>query len=364
MTRRTTPRSRELATASVAAAEAVLADEVAGLVTGEDWRQFLDDQARFYDLDAHNVLLVVSQHLSAYGQGRVPDPSPTYVASFDTWKALGRHVERGQHGYTLLVPGRASDPDARAVPGRSHAAPRGQPSVAAEREAHAPARHAWRPATVFALSQTAGREVEVAVRATLGPGESPPGLKEAMVALIEARGWTVTTAVDVTTFDGAHSRPSYRNRCIMVRGDLDDAAMVRALLQGAAHVVLHGDPPGRYLPQAMKELEAQSVAYVVAAAHAMSSDGASFPDVADWAGEQAAKAIRTNGARISRAARAIIAVSPADHVAGSTPPGADLALAALRRIDQEAAARKAELLDRISGHEMPAPDVPPGPTLR
>jgi hypothetical protein len=189
-------------------------------------------------------------------------------------------------------------------------------------------------------------------------------LGEAVLQLIEARGWKVTTVPDATGVDGADSRTYYGGRFINLRADLDEAAMVKTLIHQAAHVLVHGGPPGRYLPQAVKEVEADSVAYVVAAAHAMPTDGYRFPDVADWAGDEAHKAVRDTQARISRAAQAIIAASPAEHEPGSKPPGADLALAALRQIDQEAAARRAELLDRMAGRdEMPAPVGADGPEV-
>ena len=59
----------ERAAAKVAAAQEVLATEVASLVTGEDWRRFLDFQAMLYDYSANNVMLVVAQHARAYEEG-------------------------------------------------------------------------------------------------------------------------------------------------------------------------------------------------------------------------------------------------------------------------------------------------------
>lgn len=369
MTKLTKEQYRELTAAKVAAAEAVLADEVAGLVTGEDWRRFLDHQAKLHDLDASNVLLVVAQHRSAYEQGRVPDPAPSYVAGFDTWKALGRHVERGQHGYITLAPRRATRRDGHDVTGGPQAVRRGEPRHAGETEAHPATRRGARPETVFALSQTAGREVVAPTRPTLSPSDAPPGLKEAVLELIEARGWKVTTVPDATWVDGADSRTYYGGRFVNVRADLDEAAMVKTLIHQATHVLVHCGPPGRYLLPAVKEIEADSVAYVVAAAHAMPTDGYRFPEVAGWAGEQSDpahkdKAVRDTQARISRAAQAIIGASPAEHEPGSKPPGADLALAALRQIDQEAADRRAELLERMAGRdEMPAPAGAVGPEV-
>jgi hypothetical protein len=55
--------------------------------------------------------------------------------------------------------------------------------------------------------------------------------------------------------------------------------------------------------------------------------------VAGWAGEDADKAIRGTQARVNAAAQAIIAASPAEHMGGAKPPGTDLALAQMRRLE-------------------------------
>ena len=92
------------------------------------------------------------------------------------------------------------------------------------------------------------------------------------------------------------------------------------------------------------------MAYVVASVHGMPTDNYSFPYVAGWAGEEPDKAIRETQARVNVAARAIIAESPAEHTAGSKPPGTDLAVAAARQLAAEAATRRAEMTAQ-SGRE-------------
>jgi hypothetical protein len=67
-----------------------------------------------------------------------------------------------------------------------------------------------------------------------------------------------------------------------------------------------------------------------------------FPYVAAWAGENADNAIRETQARVARAAKAIIAASPAEHDRGGKVLGADLAVSAARPLDQQAAALRAE----------------------
>lgn len=52
------------------------------------------------------VLLVLAQHAAAFAEGRVSSLEPGYIAGFQTWRALGRRVEKGQHGYAVLAPRR------------------------------------------------------------------------------------------------------------------------------------------------------------------------------------------------------------------------------------------------------------------
>jgi hypothetical protein len=94
MEKLTREQYRERAAAKVAAAQEVLATEVASLVTGEDWRKFLDFQAKLHDYSANNVMLIFAQHARAYEEGRVPGPTPTYIAGFEAWRALGRILIR------------------------------------------------------------------------------------------------------------------------------------------------------------------------------------------------------------------------------------------------------------------------------
>ncbi len=88
----------------VADAQDVLAAEVKALRSGEDWKRFLEFQSRLHAYSPNNVMLVYAQHAKAFKDGEVSEPSPGYVAGFNTWKALGRSVVKGQHGYLVLAP--------------------------------------------------------------------------------------------------------------------------------------------------------------------------------------------------------------------------------------------------------------------
>lgn len=318
------------AQAKVAAAQETLAAEVAAICSGDDWRRYLGLQAKLHCYSPNNVMLIATQHAEAFRQGRASAPEPSYVAGFKTWRALGRSVSKGQHGYGILAPCRY---DRRvALDAEGNARPLGKTEAPAEGESVEARRvlAGFRVEHVFDLSQTTGADLPEPPRPALLEGEAPGGLRAAVVALMEDRGFGVGTVPDAGAIQGANGRTDWASRSVVVRSDMDEAAMVKTLIHEAAHVVLHEGPPGRYLPRATKEVEAESVAYVVAAAHGMATEGYSFPYVAAWAGEEGAKAVSATQSRVATASRQIIDASPAPHVSGGRAPGAEAAIASAR----------------------------------
>ena len=81
-----------------------LTGAVEALVSGDDWRRALEFAARFRARSFNNTLLIWSQHLAAFEQGRVPEAVPSYVAGYKQWQSLGRQVTRGQPGYMIFAP--------------------------------------------------------------------------------------------------------------------------------------------------------------------------------------------------------------------------------------------------------------------
>jgi len=63
------------------------------LVSGEDWRAFLEASQRLHTYSASNVLLIITQF-----------PGATRVGGYRTWKGLGYQVRRGEKGIAVLAP--------------------------------------------------------------------------------------------------------------------------------------------------------------------------------------------------------------------------------------------------------------------
>ena len=333
----------ERAAARVEAAHAVLAEQVEALRSGEDWKRFLEFQARLHQYSPGNVMLISAQHAQAFADGLVDSPELRYVAGFNTWKALGRSVDKGQHGYAVLAP--MTGQRRVAVDEGGHVRPldKNDAPKLGETEERRKSITGFRVEHVFELCQTSGASVPEPVLPKLLEGQAPAGLGAAVMGLIEGCGYRVETVADSASIGGANGRTNWDSHTVLVRADMDDAAMVKTLMHEAAHVMLHEGPPGRFLSRPVKEVEAESVAYVVAAAHGMVTDSYSFPYVAAWAGEDPAKTLRASQGRVGTAARMLIEASPAAHVAGGRVPGPGAAVEAARRRAAEATQRQAEL---------------------
>jgi hypothetical protein len=320
----------------VADAQEVLASEVKALRSGEDWKRFLQFQSRLHAYSPNNVMLVYAQHARAYEDGQVSEPSPGYVAGFNTWKALGRSVVKGQHGYLVLAPLRGVSVVAVSEQeGRNVVRPleKGDTPAVGEQVETRPILRGFKVERVFSEHQTAGEPLPPHPMPKLLEGEAPRGLGEAVMGLIESKGFQVDTVPDAGYLQGANGMTIWAEKRVLIRADMDDAAMVKTLIHEAGHCLLHEGFPGLALGRARKEVEAESVAFVVAHAHGMATDGYSFPYVASWAsqGEDVAREIAATQRRVHEAATAILEVSAAAHGTGGRVPGVEAAVEARRQ---------------------------------
>lgn len=95
-------------------------------------------------------------------------------------------------------------------------------------------------------------------------------------------------------------------RSIVVVENGNPAEMFRTMAHEVAHAILHG--AGEHHDTATKELETESVAFIVCHAVGLDASGSSFPYVTHWAGSKdAAQAVIACGDRITKTANRILA---------------------------------------------------------
>ncbi|PZF86042.1 ArdC-like ssDNA-binding domain-containing protein [Jiangella anatolica] len=301
-----------------------LTGAVEALVSSADWRRAMAFAARFRSRSFNNTLLIWAQHLAAFEQGRVPEPVPSYVAGFKQWRTLGRAVRSGEPGYRIYAPitvrMASSTPDDAASWRRLAPGEKQRPGEVVRRRA---AR--MKPAYVWDVSLTSGAELPSRPAPRLLDGAAPHGLWEGLTGLVEERGFTVQLS-SVGQLDGANGLTDHLTRTVSVREDMDAAARVKTLAHELGHVMMHSrDDPDVAQHRGIKEVEAESVALMVGAAHGLDTSDYTVPYVATWATRvpdtPAVDVVKATGERVRRTAVAILDALPTEQVGNGDPPG-------------------------------------------
>lgn len=302
-----------------------LTQAVTELVTGEDWRRSLEFAARFRSRSFNNTLLIYVQHRAAFEQGRVPDPVPTYVAGFRQWLTLGRHVVKAQSGYQILAPVTARF--ASATPeatgswrrlGRGEPPPRGE-TVRSRLIG-------LRAAYVWDVSQTDGERLPEQPRPQLLEGQAPDRLWDGLADQITARGFDLRLVSSADSIGGANGLTDYLTREVSVRMDMDDAAQVKTLAHELGHVLLHGpDNADAAMHRGLAEVEAESVALMIVAAHGLDTSSYTVPYVASWAssvpGKSPVEVVQATADRVRTASITVLDALDTPQVGTGDPPG-------------------------------------------
>jgi len=298
----------------LAALHEQISDGVAALVDSEGWRAMLDTAAKFHSYSLGNLLLIALQA-----------PQATRVTGFRGWQSLGRQVRKGERGIAILAPctyrPKAADraePAAPAGPEPTICSGGATPDAGGGQQVRG-----FRVVHVFDLAQTEGDPLPEVAPALL-TGQAPAGLWDALEGQVLGHGYTVHRG-DTGRANGWTDPTS---RTVRVSSDVDDAQAVKTLIHELAHIEAGhvGDLPTYATCRGRCEVEAESVAYVVATAQGMHASGYSFAYVAGWAGGDLS-VVRQAADTVNQTARRILAPLDAapgeqEHVqAGSTRAG-------------------------------------------
>jgi hypothetical protein len=245
------------------AAHQMLLASLQALVTSDDWLAMLDATRRFHSYSPTNVLLLLAQG----AEGR--------VAGYRTWQRIPARdggycqVARGARGMNILAPlqrvVREFDPDA------------GEERVR-------PVLTGFKVVRVFderaLVSQPAIPEIEPA----LLHGNAPDALFQALRVRIEYERFSV----EHQDCSPANGMTDWATRSVVVRPDLDAAQQAKTLAHELGHVLLH-DPDELVkrkltgMSRERKEVEAESVAWLVCTETGLTADRYTIPYVARWA---------------------------------------------------------------------------------
>lgn len=256
---------------------------VAEIFTSEKYTEYLNTMAKFHNYSFNNTLLIAMQK-----------PEATLVAGYQAWqKKFNRQVKRGEKGIQIIAPApfkekqeiEKTDPETgEIVIGKD-----GQP----ETEVVERVITKFRVTTVFDVSQTTGEPIpEFEVSELEGDVLIYHDFMESlkMVAPVPIR---------FIEIDG-EAKGFYQlvDKYIAIQPGMSEAQIMKTAVHETAHAVLHDrdqmEAEGIVKDQLTREVEAESVAYVVCNHFGLDTSEYSFSYIASWSSGKNMKELRAS----------------------------------------------------------------------
>ncbi|GAB3129115.1 hypothetical protein GCM10027056_30560 [Glaciibacter psychrotolerans] len=206
-------------------------------------------------------------------------------------------------------------------------------------------------------SQTDGVPLPERPTPHLLSGEAPAGLWDRLATLVRGDGFSLSLAEDAATLRGANGMTDFGSRMVTVRDDMDAAARVKTLAHELAHIRMHEPAFDTVLHRGISEVEAESVALMIGAAHGMDTSIYTIPYVSTWAasasvsGATAGDVVQATGERVRRTAVTILDQLPTAQIGAGDPPGLSRPTPApgiAATVPTQSSARAAEQLEALT----------------
>lgn len=215
---------------------------LAAINTDKDWLQFLTFQSRFYSYSIGNTMLIYKQN-----------PDASFVKGYRAWNDLGRYVKKGSKGIAILAScvRKAKDDDKLAD------------RTVCKRDTDEKDKKViagFRIAYVYDIADTAGSDefLPVLVKGLAGNSDRERVIYEKLRDIISQEH----LVLEVT---GMASKGAYNLETgfISINVDYDYLQRIKTLLHEYAHAVDYAMNPEKDIKKNVRELVAESVAFVV-----------------------------------------------------------------------------------------------------
>ena len=270
---------------------------VSDIFQSGQYAAYLTAMSKFHHYSFGNTMLIFIQC-----------PNATLVAGYHDWRRnFGRQVKRGERGITILAP----------CPYRrkeevEEAASDGSPATSVQWVQ----RMGFRTVTVFDVSQTEGKPLPELVKKLIGDVAQ----YESMVATLRSIS---PYPISIESFPGgAYGCCDFVEQRILVQPDMSQIQTIKTMIHEVSHAKLHAPEKTEELPQHkqrfVREMEAESVAYVVCRHFGIDTSDYSFGYVAGWSRGRELSQLRESLDLIrNTAAELIDGISPPREL---TPP--------------------------------------------
>ena len=245
--------------------------------TSEKYITYLQVMSKFHTYSANNQVLIAMQM-----------PDATAVAGYNSWiRNFDRHVKRGEKSITILAPMKVKikiDTDRRDADGKI---------IQEERETIK-----FRPVSVFDVSQTEGKPLPEIITELTGDVSR-------YEQLLYAARQAAPYPIEIGAVEGsAKGWCNFTQEKIIIKEGMSEAQTLKTAFHETAHARIHAGDTDKSREQ--KEVEAESIAYVVCNHFGLDTSDYSFGYVATWAGRQDINLLKQSMQTISQTAKSII----------------------------------------------------------
>lgn len=223
------------------------------------YKEYLTALSKFHHYSPRNIQLILAQK-----------PNASYVASFKKWKEdFDRSVNKGEKSMRIFAPVTVKQKDPETG------------KVLLDKEGKEKTKTFFKLIPVFDVSQTDGKELSKPIYDLEGTYQDYGNLYKSAKKVSEANGVAVEFADDL---NGAHGTYSKQTNSILILKGMSEQQTLKTLFHEMAHSELHTldkmiEQP---LSRSTKELQAESVAFVVASHYGMDTSEYSFGYLATW----------------------------------------------------------------------------------
>ena len=269
---------------------------IRGLFDSENYKSWLRTMSRFHSYSVNNTILI---HLQK--------PDATLVAGYLSWERnFGRQVNKGEQAIRILAPApykKKIETD-RLDPATGATVLNADGTSAKDiREIVVPN---YKVVSIFDVSQTEGKELP-----TLGVNELDGSVK-GYSDFIEALKQTCPVPIGFESIKGGAKGyfHTVENR-IAIQEGMSEAQTVKTLIHEMAHQKMHSVHPGGSEPEdnltrGRKEIEAESVAFIISCHYGIDTSDYSFGYIAGWSDGKDNKEFKESLSRIQKAADEMI----------------------------------------------------------
>lgn len=272
-----------------------------GINSNEDWLKFLYFQSRFYTYSFGNAMLIYLQN-----------PQASYVKGYKAWNQLGRFVVKGAKGLAILAP------CTRKIEEFKEPENKAEYHDAEGKKITKKVISGFRVAYVYDIADTDGSDeyLPVLVTGLSGNGEQEKQIYETLVTIISRKH--IVNEVERTSSKGSYNLES---SVISVRSDLKYFQKIKTLLHEYAHAIDFKMNPESDIRRNIRELVAESTAFIVAERLGLDTSRYSVSYIKSWMKDK--KELKDIADTVQKIAYQII-----DEIAGagtlSTPATFDL----------------------------------------